>query len=217
MKPHILLIDDDNRLLDLLKTFLEKNDYLVTAAQNGKEGLDCFEKKGFDLIIVDRMMPYLNGIDFLERIRKKNNTIPVLMLTALGEIEDKIKGLESGADDYLTKPFEPKELLLRIKNILKRIQTTEIISFSNFSFDRKKQILKNGEIEIQLGTTDKIVLSLLTKNINESVSKERLATELGVAENGVMVQILRLRKKINDIDGKIIETIRHKGYRIKNA
>lgn len=217
MKPHILLIDDDNRLLDLLKTFLEKNDYLVTAAKDGKEGLDCFEKKLFDLIIVDRMMPHLNGIDFLERIRKKNNTIPVLMLTALGEMEDKIKGLESGADDYITKPFDPKELLLRIKNILKRIQTTETVSFANFSFDRKNQVLKKGETEIQLGTTDKTILSLLTKNINESISKELLATELGVAENGVMVQILRLRKKINDDDGKIIETIRHKGYRIKNA
>ncbi|MBN1783760.1 MAG: response regulator transcription factor [Alphaproteobacteria bacterium] len=216
MTPHLLIVDDDERLRDLLLQFLTKNKFKVALAKDGKEGLNLATKSAFDLIIADRMMPHLNGIEFVQQLRKNNNT-PVLMLTALGETEDKITGLEAGVDDYLSKPFEPKELLLRIKSILNRTKTTETVSFSSFSYDRKNKILHENESEIKLGSTDQMILDLLTKTPNKPVSKELIANTLGIAEQGITVQILRLRQKLNDEKGNLIETVRHKGYRLKQG
>ncbi len=216
MKIKLLIIDDDPKLRKLLFQFLTKNKFEVLQAEDGKEGLKLVSKNPFDLIIVDRMMPNMNGVDFVKKMRKTLN-IPVLMLTALGETKDKIEGLEAGVDDYLAKPFEPKELLLRIKNILKRTKTSDVISFGQFNYERKTKILTKNNKEIKLGSADKIILSLLTKNPNVAVSKELLASQLGIAEQGTSVQILRLRQKINDEKCEIIETIRHKGYRLKES
>jgi two-component system, OmpR family, phosphate regulon response regulator OmpR len=187
---------------------------LSTTIRGCKEGLNTAFKTPFDLIIADRMMPHLDGIEFIQQLRKKSNT-PVLMLTALGETEDKITGLESGADDYLTKPFEPKELLLRIKSILKRTKTSDRIHFESFTYDRQTKILTENQTEVKLGSTDQVILDLLTKTPNTPVCKELIANTLGIAEQGITVQVLRLRQKLNDEKGNLIETVRHKGYRLK--
>ncbi|MHA1540696.1 MAG: response regulator transcription factor [Alphaproteobacteria bacterium] len=214
-KTRLLIIDDDPKLRELLFQFLTKNKFEILQAKDGKEGLQLASKNFLDLIIVDRMMPNIDGIEFIKKLRKKSN-FPVLMLTALGETDHKITGLEAGADDYLVKPFEPKELLLRIKNILKRTKTNDIISLGNdFFYNKNSKVLKQKNEEIKLGATDKIILDLLAKTPNFAITKELLAEKLGIAEQGISVQILRLRKKINDDDGNIIETIRHKGYRLK--
>jgi two-component system phosphate regulon response regulator OmpR len=127
-KSHILVIDDDNRLRDLLRQYLTKNNFLVSVAENTRQAREQMQKYLFDLMVVDVMMPEENGMDFVLKLRKEeDNNTPVLMLTAMGDVDDRIKGLERGADDYLVKPFEPKELVLRIKNILSRTRKNQVI------------------------------------------------------------------------------------------
>ncbi len=141
---HILIIDDDDRIRDLLKKYLIKNGFLVSSVSNAAKARKIMEKYIFDLMIVDYMMPNESGIEFLTSIRKQENNTPAIMLTALGEIENRIEGLTAGADDYLPKPFEPKELVLRINNILKRINKNngeDIFIFDDFQFNIKKNEL----------------------------------------------------------------------------
>ncbi|MHA1550233.1 MAG: response regulator transcription factor, partial [Alphaproteobacteria bacterium] len=163
----------------------------------------------------DVMMPEIDGNAFLKKLRQKSNT-PILMLSALSEIDNKIESLEKGADDYLTKPFDPKELLLRIKSILRRTKPQEPqIKFGNFTFDLYTNILHNKEDVIELTSSETLILSLLGRAHGEPVSRELIAHHLNIEEGGVNVQILRLRKKIDYDKVSLIETIRHKGYRLR--
>ncbi len=214
--PHILLIDDDTRIRNLLKRYLNENGFFVSTLESTKNADQLINQIKTDLIILDLMLPEENGVDFAKRVRPYNN-IPIVMLTAKGEVEDKITGLETGADDYIIKPFEPKELLLRIKNILKRSATQEnkdIIKFSNFKYIVSKNLLFKNDIPISLSTSENILLKLLLKHKNHILSREYLSNHLGINERSVDVQIVRLRGKIEENHNQPIylQTIRGKGY-----
>ena len=215
---HIIIIDDDNRIRDLLEKYLEKNNFIVFTASNTKEARKLMDKYIFDLMIVDNMMPEENGIEFLTDIRSKNNNTPAIMLTALGEIENRIEGLSAGADDYLAKPFEPKELILRINNILKRVTVINenIINFDNLKFyiDKKELHDKDNNI-IKLTDAELKILDIFIKNKNKPLSREELSSLCnGIDERSIDVQITRLRKKIeNDPKNpKFLKTVRYRGY-----
>ena len=221
ISKHILAVDDDTRLRSLLQRYLREQGYLVTAAKDAYEAETFLEKYVFDILIVDIMMPKINGLDFLKDLRRRGNTVPVILLTAMGETSDRISKKEIGADDYIAKPFEPKELVLRINNILRRsIQAKETsvkLNFHGISYDMDKGELKDekGNI-IHITPVERMLLSLFGKNIGEVHTREELAEILGVGENlrTVDVQITRLRKKIeNDTKNpRYLQTVRGKGY-----
>ncbi len=220
-KKHILVVDDDTRLRSLLQRYLREQGFLVSAAKDAFEAEDFLQNYIFDLLIVDVMMPKISGLEFLHNLREKNNQIPVIMLTAMGETADRIVGLEKGADDYIPKPFEPKELVLRINNILKRtIKAKELSSkliFHGISYDTEKGELKDSEGKIiHITPVERTLLNLFGKNIGEVYTREDLAEILGVAENlrTVDVQITRLRKKIetDTKNPRYLQTVRGKGY-----
>ena len=215
---HILIIDDDDRIRNLLEKYLIKNNFVVSTASNTKEARDMIQKYIFDLMIVDNMMPNESGIEFLHNIRQNNNNTPAIMLTALGEIENRIEGLSAGADDYLTKPFEPKELVLRMNNILKRVNRVgdnNVINFDDFSFNLSKNELYKNNILIKLTDTEIKILNIFFGNLNIVLTRENLCKMLnGIDERSIDVQMTRLRKKI-EVDPKnprFLKTIRHKGY-----
>jgi two-component system phosphate regulon response regulator OmpR len=219
MSFHILVIDDDNRIRELLEKYLIRNDFVVSTSSNVKEARILMQKYAFDLIIADYMMPEESGVSFLINLRKENDMVPVIMLTALGEIENKIEGLTAGADDYLPKPFEPKELILRIKNILKRTKEAEKnnsnFAFGNYNFDLNKNELYNGDILIKLTDTEIKLLKIFYNNLNIVLSREKFCELCNeISERSVDVLITRLRKKIesNPKNPKFLKTIRNKGY-----
>ncbi len=210
--PHILVIDDDKRLRGLIRDYLTENGMLATTAIDAINAAEILKYLEFDILVLDVNMPRKTGWEFLTELRQTSD-IPVLMLTALGETGHRIKGLETGADDYLVKPFEPKELLLRIRSILKRGQKTpEIIHFGRFSFDIDSAILRTGDEVIALTSKESEVLKILAQNADKPVSRNGL----GESERAVDVQITRLRKKIEDDAKKpvYIQTIRNEGYRL---
>ncbi len=219
-KKHILVIDDDTRLRELLRRFLQENDFRVSTSKNTTEAREIMKLFIFDLLVVDIMMPEENGIDFTNDIRKFTN-IPILMLTAMGEPENRISGLESGADDYLTKPFEPKELLLRIKNILKRIPSVKeenkgILKLGLCSYDTENAcLLKNGQ-KIKLTPAESTLLKIFASQTGQILTREDIVRKTGDENNPrtIDVQITRLRTKIEP-DPKVpryLQTIRGKGY-----
>lgn len=220
-QKHLLVVDDDTRLRSLLQRYLREQGFLVTAAKDAMQAEEFLTVYKFDMLIVDIMMPKVSGIDFLHSIRSSNNNIPVILLTAMGEAEDRITGLQTGADDYVPKPFEPKELVLRINNILKRTaavkaQASKLV-FNNIVYDVEKGelISSSGEV-IHITPVERTLLSLLGRKTGEVHTREELAEVLGVAENlrTVDVQITRLRKKI-EFDTKnprYLQTVRGKGY-----
>lgn len=215
---HILVIDDDTRLRNLLGKFLEENGFAISLAKDTTEARIIMENQIFDLLIVDVMMPNENGIDFTENLRKNSN-LPIIMLTARGESQDRIKGLEVGADDYMQKPFEPKELLLRINNIFKRtvknIDSSNICYFGDFSFSYLESRLKKGEEFIHLTDSEAKILTILCKEKGKTVLREKLSILCGeIDERSIDVQITRLRKKIesNPKQPKYLHTVRNHGY-----
>jgi len=217
-KTHILIVDDDDRLRALLKKFLSEKEFMVTTAAGSDEARRKLAWFVFDLIILDVMMPGESGLELLESL--KGMETPVLMLSAMGEPDDRIKGLEIGAEDYIAKPFEPKELVLRIKTILRRSaqQKTkaQTVSFGDYRFDLATNRLKRGQENIYLTSNEIAMLRLLTENAGKPVSREELAKLMpGVAnERTVDVQITRLRKKIEESEGKpvYLQTVRGAGY-----
>lgn len=220
-KKHILVVDDDTRLRSLLQRYLREQGFLVSAAKDAIDAENFIQNYIFDLLIVDVMMPKISGLEFLRNLRKKENTIPIIMLTAMGETADRIYGLEAGADDYIPKPFEPKELVLRINNILKRtIKAKELSSkliFHGLSYDIEKGELRDNEGKIiHITPVEKTLLNLFGRNIGEVYTREELAEILGVTENQrtVDVQITRLRKKIetDTKNPRYLQTVRGKGY-----
>lgn len=215
---HILVIDDDTRLRNLLGKFLDENGFFVSLAENTSEARKLMREFLFDLLIVDVMMPEENGIDFTKSFRS-DSKIPIIILTARGEITDRITGLEVGADDYLPKPFEPKELLLRIHNILKRTSATNSInnnacSFGEFNFDLQNGRLKKNNESVHLTESEAKILKVLCKEQGSTISRDRLAEICGVDARSIDVQITRLRKKIekNPKQPNYLQTIRNKGY-----
>lgn len=218
MTHNILVIDDDTRLRTLLGRFLGENGFNVSLAKDTTEAKALMQQSKFDLLIVDVMMPNETGLEFTINLRQTSK-IPIIMLTARGDFDDRIKGLEAGADDYLPKPFEPKELLLRINNILKRLTKTpeaeNTCTFGNFSFNFNDQRLKKGEEFIHITDSEAKILSILCKEKGNSVPRETLSALCGgIDERSIDVQITRLRRKIevNPKQPHYLQTVRNRGY-----
>lgn len=220
-KHHILVVDDDARLRSLLERFLRENEFVVSGAKDAQEAREFLEQYKFDLLIVDVMMPNENGIEFLKSLRLENN-VPVIMLTAMGETSDRILGLESGADDYLAKPFEPQELILRIKNILKRtpVEKSDIncpldLGLCLYDVVKKELTTKQGVI-IHITPVEQMLLNVLSQKPGQIFTREKLADVLGAGQSprSIDVQITRLRKKIekDSKNPRYLQTIRGKGY-----
>ena len=220
---HILVIDDDDRLRLLLKQYLSKNKFKVSTCPNIEKANILLKEFSFDIIILDVMMPGKTGIEFL--LEKDNNIkTPVLLLTALDQITDKIKGLKSGADDYLTKPFEPEELLLRINNILKRTtiskkQNIKFLEFGDYKWDNLlKRLTKKGKY-IHTTTLENELLSIFSNNLGSYLNRSELSKSLKInsSSRNIDVGITRLRKKIEDNpkNPEYIVNARGKGWQIR--
>jgi two-component system phosphate regulon response regulator OmpR len=214
---HILVVDDDEGIRSLVKKYLNENKFLVTTAQNAEDAQKKIEIIKFDLIILDIMMPGKTGIEFIQENKQSLET-PIILLTAKGESSDRIEGLEVGADDYLPKPFEPKELILRIKNILKKTVQAEqkrIVEFKNIKVDLNKLLIFKGEQEFKINNTEKIILEKMINNPGKTFSRDDIGRLIELdKERSIDVIITRLRKKI-EIDPKnpkFLQTIRGAGY-----
>ena len=218
-KKHILVIDDDNRLSSLLKSYLFSKGYLVDSSPNTFKARIKIENILFDLIILDVMLPNENGLTFAKIIKKTNN-IPILMLSAMGDVEDRIKGLKTGVDEYLAKPFEPEELLLRIENILKRRakihRHANTINLGESSLNVSANLLTFVDIEIQLTSNEVKILLALYKHAPKSVKREDLAQTLEVSSRTIDVMIKRLRNKLIKIPNyrNLLLTVRGIGYKM---
>tara|TARA_Y100000588_G_scaffold292635_1_gene312068 strand:- start:230 stop:907 length:678 start_codon:yes stop_codon:yes gene_type:complete len=216
-KAHILVVDDDNGIRDLVKQYLKQNDYLVTTAKNSDDALEKTKIIKFDLIVLDIMMPGKTGLEFTYENKKKIDT-PILLLTAKGEASERIEGLEVGADDYLPKPFEPKELILRINNILNKTKSKtskRIIKFGNIKIDLKKLLIYKNEKSLKINNTEKIILEKMINSPGKIYKREEITNLINLEkERSIDVIITRLRKKIeqNPKSPKYLQTIRGEGY-----
>ena len=214
---HILVVDDDDGIRTLVKKYLNENNYLVTTAVNAEDASEKIKIIKFDLIILDIMMPGKNGLEFIAENKKKLDT-PVILLTAKGEAIERIKGLEIGADDYLPKPFEPKELILRIKNIIEKTKPKvqkRFIEFENIKIDLNKQLIFRSGNEFKINNTEKIILEKMINNPGKTFSREDIGKLIDIdKERSVDVIITRLRKKIEikPKNPKFLQTIRGTGY-----
>ena len=214
---HILVVDDDDRIRELVKQYLEENNFLVTSAKDALDARKKLEIVKFDILILDIMMPGESGLSLTKEVKKKGST-PIILLTAKGETQDRIKGLELGADDYLGKPFEPKELLLRIKNILYKIQKTILadeIYIGNTIVNLKKLEIKiNNKIK-KINPQEKKVLEKMLESPGKIFSRDNIGKIINISkERTIDVMITRLRQKIefNSKNPKYLQTIRGSGY-----
>jgi two-component system, OmpR family, phosphate regulon response regulator OmpR len=230
-KAHILVVDDDQRLRELLRSFLSKSGFRVTMAGDAVEARDRLASMDFDLMVLDVMMPGENGLDLAAALRQQKKPIPILMLTAMGEPKDRIAGLERGADDYLAKPFEPRELLLRISSILRRASTpatapgaattVAIVRLGDLHFDTRRGELMAGDKRVRLTEAERALLNVFALNLGQDMSRDTLARLVGGEVNvrTIDVQVTRLRRKIED-DPKFpryLQTVRGTGYRLVGA
>ncbi|MEL7273445.1 MAG: response regulator [Pseudomonadota bacterium] len=219
--PHILVVDDDSRIRDLLSRFLAEQGFRISMAADALEARRKLTGLSFDLLVVDVMMPGENGTDFTRDIRNTLD-VPVLMLTALGETEARIKGLEAGADDYLPKPFDPRELLLRINAILKRARVEEVaqaeqVLFGEFTFTIASRELKKAGEHVRLTDREREIMVMFAQNAGDVVPRHDLiADDTGANERTVDVQINRLRRKIEKDPGAptFLQTVRGIGYKL---
>ena len=217
--PHLLCIDDDNKIRELLEIYLSSNNFRVSVAKDSFEAEKLTNFFLFDLVILDIMMPNKDGIQFLNHFRTLDFNTPVLMLTADNQIEKKKASYSNGCDDYLVKPFEPSELVLRIKKLLnprfnKNISSKKVY-FGDFEYDLKLKVLSKNNISISLTSTETLFIEYLTQNLNKEISREEISNLLGDGINlrSVDVTITRLRKKLSsDQDHSFLRTIRGKGY-----
>tara|TARA_B100000614_G_scaffold133946_2_gene119233 strand:- start:276 stop:971 length:696 start_codon:yes stop_codon:yes gene_type:complete len=224
MQEHILIIDDDLELTALIKKFLENNKYKVSSFDNPKVALQSLEKKhDYELIILDITMPEMDGFQVLREIRK-DSIIPIIMLTARGEVEDRIVGLELGADDYMPKPFEPEELIARIQSILRRIKAPEAmvdnLEFEHLSIDKLKQEVVLNGTQVSLSTTEFEALLIFAENCGQILDRDYLVENLrGISwqsyDRSIDVLVSRLRNKLSklDPDTEYIKTIHGVGYK----
>lgn len=223
-KPHILITDDDARIRTLLSRYLSEHDYVVTTAEDAEDAREKIKDFHFDLMIFDIMMPGTTGLELTHELKEQNHQTPIILLTALGETQNRIEGFEAGADDYLPKPFEPKEILLRIQAILrrqaqaapKRLKTQQL---GPWTFDAERLTLQDGDAQISLTAAEGNLLSNLLQKAGQIVTRDSLCQQLGISstERTIDVQITRLRKKIEPSPKtpKYLLTIRGKGYLLK--
>ncbi len=216
-KAHILVVDDDDRIRNLVKQFLNRSNYLVTTADNAINAEEKIELIKFDLIVLDIMMPGKSGLEFISENKSRINT-PIILLTAKGESSDRIEGLEMGADDYLPKPFEPKELELRIKRILNRTlneNVSHVVKFRNLEIDLNKLYIYKNNKEYKINSTEKKILEQMINKPGKIFSRNSIGQLIDVdKERSVDVIITRLRKKVEDDpkNPKFLQTIRGEGY-----
>ena len=214
---HILIVDDDDRIRSLLKDYLIENNYIVSTAENAVQAKEKMDFIKFDIIILDVMMPGQSGYELTKEIRKKIK-VPIILLTAKGEVENRIKGLELGADDYLGKPFEPKELLLRIKNIINKNNKIDLKSKHNVGkaeIDLNKLIINLNGVSKKINNSEKKVLIEMLANPGVIYSREEIGKISGIIqERSIDVMITRLRQKleVNPKNPKYLQTIRGSGY-----
>ena len=216
-KNHILIVDDDNRIRDLLKDYLSENNYIVSSAENADQAKEKLKYLKFDIIILDVMMPGQNGYELTREI-KKEIKVPIILLTAKGEVENRIRGLELGADDYIGKPFEPKELLLRIRNIIDKNNKIDLKSkhyVGDAVIDLNKMIVSLNSKSKKINNTEKKVLSEMLTNPGTTFSREEIGKVSGISqERSIDVMITRLRQKLetDPKNPKYLQTIRGSGY-----
>jgi len=225
LEPHLLVVDDDARLRDLLRRYLSENGFRVTVAADVKEARANLASFAFDLIVLDVMMPGESGLDLTGALRGNGRSprLPVLLLTAMAEPEDRVNGLEKGADDFLAKPFEPRELVLRIRNIIERRgiadETVRAIRFGGFRFDLARGELFRGDEIVHLTAAEAGLLSSLAARAGEAVSREDLSqsAQFGGNIRNVDVQMTRLRRKIEPDPRypRYLQTVRGTGYALK--
>lgn len=220
--PHLLVIDDDKRIRELISQYLSENGYRVTTAEDAAIARRRLDGLSFDLLILDVMMPGETGIEFAQSISQSSDT-PILMLTALSDTEDRVDGLTAGADDYLAKPFDPRELLLRIKNLLKRRAPTapdmapEQIIFGPFTFSIERRELKRGGDIVRLTEREQEILGIFADKAGATIARHNLyADDQAVGERTIDVQINRLRRKIEPDPANPIylQTVRGIGYKL---
>ena len=216
-KAHILMVDDDDGIRNLVKQYLNENNYLVTTAISAEDAKKKVETIKFDLIVLDIMMPGKSGLEFTMENKDKLYT-PIILLTAKGEAEERIHGLEVGADDYLAKPFEPKELILRIKNILEKTKSKNIkrlIEFGSVKIDLSKNLIFNDNKEFKINNTEKTILEFMINSPGKSFSRDEIGKLIKLdKERSIDVIITRLRKKIekDPKNPKFLQTLRGEGY-----
>ena len=218
--PHILVVDDDRRLRELLRRYLTESGFRVSTASNAANARVQIGALQFDLIVLDVMMPGESGLELTRTLRHEDNQVPILLLTAMGEAEDRIAGLESGADDYLPKPFEPRELLLRMRTILRRappVSTVRTeIALGHLCFDLDRDELRQGDALIRLTDAEIRLLRVLAENAGRAVSREELTHRSRIHGNArtIDVHIARLRRKIevNPKTPRYLRTLRGSGY-----
>ena len=214
---HILVVDDDDGIRSLVKKYLNENNYLVTTANNAEDAFEKTKIIKFDLIVLDIMMPGKSGLEFVQENKKKIET-PIILLTAKSQSDERIEGLETGADDYLPKPFEPRELILRINNIVgktKKNEQTRIIEFENIRIDLNKQIIFKDNKEYRINNTEKVILEKMINSPGKIFSREDIGILIEIdKERSIDVIITRLRKKIekDPKNPKFLQTIRGAGY-----
>ena len=214
---HILVVDDDDGIRSLVKKYLNENNYLVTTAKSAEDAIEKTSLIKFDIIVLDIMMPGKSGLEFTNEYKNKINT-PIILLTAKGEANERVEGLESGADDYLPKPFEPKELVLRINNILnktKKDNQKRVVKFDNIEIDLNKLLIIQNDKEFKINNTEKIILEKMINEPGKTFSREAIGKLIDLdKERSIDVIITRLRKKI-EIDPKnpkYLQTLRGAGY-----
>ena len=214
---HILVVDDDDGIRSLVKKYLNENNFMVTTANNAEDASEKISVIKFDLIVLDIMMPGKNGLEFTEEHKHKINT-PIILLTAKGKANERVEGLEVGADDYLPKPFEPKELILRIKNILDKTKKSDqkrVIKFGSIKIDLNKLLIIKNDKEFKINNTEKIILEKMINDPGKTFSRESIGRLINLdKERSIDVIITRLRKKI-EIDPKkpkYLQTLRGSGY-----
>jgi two-component system phosphate regulon response regulator OmpR len=225
MDLHLLIVDDDQRIRELLQKYLMRNGFMVSIARDAAQAKRLLKGLAFDLIVLDIMMPEQDGLSLTRELRETIDT-HILLLTARNEVEDRISGLEAGADDYLPKPFEPKELLLRIHAILRRMpevappeDTPKMLSLGATRYDVQKGELWDGDTQIRLTSTESELMRIFSKNIGQALSRMDLVTQMGredgnSQDRAIDVQITRLRKKIetNPKEPRYLQTVRGSGY-----
>ncbi len=214
---HILVVDDDEGIRLLVKKYLSENNFLITTADSAEDASEKIKIIQFDIIILDIMMPGKSGLEFIQE-HKNNLETPIILLTAKGQAAERVEGLEIGADDYLPKPFEPKELLLRIKNILNKTKKNDlkrVIEFENIKIDLNKQLIFKDKLEFKINNTEKIILEKMINNPGKTFERMEIGKLIDLdKERSIDVIITRLRKKIelDPKNPKFLQTIRGAGY-----
>lgn len=220
--PHVLVVDDDDKLRKLIARYLSEHGFMTAGAGDAGEARSMLSSLSFDLIVLDLMMPGESGLEFATALRGVSS-IPILMLTAMGEPEDRITGLEAGADDYLVKPFEPRELLLRINNILRRTPQPQpaagLVMLGDLVFDTARAELRRGDEVMRLTSIEALLLQVLARQPGVVFSREELIELTGAAggDRAVDVQVTRLRRKIehDPREPRYLQTVRGRGYVLK--